>query len=181
MSRIGKMPIKVPDGVEINISDNTISVKGPKGSLSQEISNDIKVDFNKEEKQLNLSILLADDKKQKSMWGLYRVLIDNMVTGVTSGFKKALEIQGIGYKAEKKGSNLLISAGYSHPVLFIADDGISLDAESPTKIVVSGIDKQKVGQTASEIRSIRPPEPYKGKGIRYEGEYVRRKAGKTGA
>lgn len=180
MSRIGKMPVAIPDGVEINISDNTISVKGPKGSLTQDMSSDIKVEINKEEKMVHVSPT-SEGKKQSGMWGLYRVLIDNMVTGVTKGFKKVLEIQGIGYKAEKKGSNLLISAGYSHPVLFVACDGISLDAETPTKIVVTGIDKQRVGQIASEIRGIRPPEPYKGKGIRYEGEYVRRKAGKTGA
>lgn len=180
MSRIGKLPITIPDDVEINISDNTVIVKGPKGSLSQEISNDIKVDIDKEKKQMNV-LPMSEGKKQNGMWGLYRVLINNMVTGVTTGFKKILEIQGIGYKAEKKGSNLLVSAGHSHPVLFMASEGISLDTDTPTKIIVSGIDKQRVGQVAADIRNIRPPEPYKGKGIRYEGEYVRRKAGKTGA
>jgi large subunit ribosomal protein L6 len=174
------MPVQIPDGVEINITDNIVSVKGSKGSLSQEISKDIKIDFIEKERQLNVSPA-TDDKELWGMWGLYRVLINNMVIGVTSGFKKVLEIQGIGYKVEKKGSNLLISAGHSHPVLFLATEGISLDTEGLTRIIVSGIDKQRVGQVAAEIRSLRPPEPYKGKGIRYEGEYIRRKAGKTGA
>lgn len=179
MSRIGKVPVKIPDGVQIQLSEGIMTVKGPKGSLSQEISDDVRIDINDQEKRATVTPA-SDDKKLRAQWGLYRVILSNMVTGVTSGFQKVLEIEGIGYKAELKGKNLSISAGYSRPVLYEPCEGVTLGLESPVKIVVSGIDRQAVGQTAAEIRSIRPPEPYKGKGIRYRGEHIIRKAGKTG-
>ncbi len=180
MSRIGKRPITIQDGVDITIQENVVTVKGPKGTLTQEVSRDLNLDKNDQEKVLTLTPKI-EDKKTWGMWGLYRVLINNMVVGVSQGFTKVLEIHGIGYKVEQKGSNILVSVGYSHPILFIPEEGITLKAEGPTKISVSGIDKQMVGQIAANIRGVRPPEPYKGKGIRYEGEYVRRKVGKAGA
>ena len=179
MSRVGKVPVKIPDGVEIQISEGVVTVKGPKGSLSQEISDDVKIDVNDQEKSATVTPA-TDNKKTRAQWGLYRVLLNNMVTGVTSGFRKVLEIEGIGYKAELKGKNLSVSAGYSKPVIYEPCEGVTLEVAGPQKLVVSGIDRQAVGQTAAEIRSIRPPEPYKGKGIRYQGEHIIRKAGKTG-
>ncbi len=180
MSRIGKKPVQIKDGVEVNISEDVVHVKGSKGSLSQTVSNDIKVTINKEDKTVTV-LPVSDDKKLWGKWGLYRVLIDNMINGVSEGFKKVLEINGIGYKAEMKGSGLLVSAGYSHPILYMPCEGIELGIDGPTKIIITGINKQKVGQVAAEIRNIRPPEPYKGKGIRYENEKIKRKVGKTGA
>jgi len=179
LSRIGKEPVKLPDGVEIQLSDTMITVKGPKGSLSQELTSEVKVSVNDQEKILTVTPV-SEGKKSWAQWGLYRVLINNMVTGVSNGFQKVLEIEGIGYKAEMKGTNILISAGYSHPILYMSREGVTLGIDGPAKIVVSGINKQIVGQVAAEIRKIRPPEPYKGKGIRYQGEHIIRKAGKTG-
>ncbi len=179
MSRIGKEPVKILDGVEIEVKSGNITVKGPKGVLSQKLTNEVKVEINQEDKVLTVAPV-TDNKKSWSQWGLYRILINNMVIGVTAGFQKILEIEGIGYKAEMKGSNILVSAGYSHPTLYMSREGVTLGIDGPSRIVVSGIDKQIVGQVAAEIRNIRPPEPYKGKGIRYQGERIIRKAGKTG-
>lgn len=179
MSRIGKKPVSIPEGVSIELNNNVITVKGPKGSLSQELSSDVTVTVNDQERVLTVAPV-SDEKKSWAQWGLYRILIHNMVTGVSSGFQKVLEIEGIGYKAEMKGSNLLVSAGYSHPIMYMPHEGVTLGTDGPSKIVVSGINKQIVGQVAAEIRKIRPPEPYKGKGIRYQGEHIIRKAGKTG-
>ncbi len=179
MSRIGKKPVHIPQGVEITLSDGKTSVKGPKGTLSQKISDDINITIDKENNILNITPV-SNDKKIWSKWGLYRVLINNMIIGVTKGFQKALEMEGVGYRAAMKDKKLQISAGYSQPVIFNPGEGITLAVEGVSKIIVSGIDKQLVGQTAADIRSIRPPEPYKGKGIHYQGEHIIRKAGKTG-
>lgn len=176
MSRIGKKPIDIPDGVEVKKEGNTVIVKGPKSTLSQVVSQDIAVEI--KDKQVMLSPATEVDNVS-AQWGLYRMLVSNMVEGVSKGFQKVLEIIGVGYKAEVKGKDLNISVGYSKPVLFKAVDGVTYKTEGPTKIIVEGVDKQKVGQVAADIRSIRPPEPYKGKGIRYSGEHVRRKAGKS--
>ncbi|MBD3322326.1 MAG: 50S ribosomal protein L6 [Chitinivibrionales bacterium] len=178
MSRIGKRPVDIPDGVEVKQEGRTVTVKGPKSTLSQDVSENIKVEIN--EKQVVLTPV-AQGPKVGADWGLYRMLIGNMVKGVTSGFSRRLEIIGVGYKAELKGKDLSLSVGYSKPVLFTAPEGITFTVEAPTKFVVEGIDNQKVGQVAADIRAIRPPEPYKGKGIRYEGEQVKRKAGKSAA
>ncbi len=179
MSRIGKEPVTIPEGVEVDLQDEIISVKGPKGSLSQKLTNEVKIEINKQDKVITVSPT-SDEKKSTAQWGLYRVLVNNMVTGVTAGFQKILVIEGIGYKAEMKGSNVLVSAGYSHPIMYMPREGITLGLDGPTKIIVSGTSKQMVGQVAAEIRGIRPPEPYKGKGIRYQDEHIIRKAGKTG-
>ncbi|MGN1114910.1 MAG: 50S ribosomal protein L6 [Oscillospiraceae bacterium] len=178
MSRIGIKPISVPAGVEVTVADdNVVTVKGPKGTLTKT--------FNKEMiiKNENGEIVVSrpsEDKFHKSLHGLTRTLIANMVEGVTNGFSKSLEIVGVGYRAAKQGSNLVMNLGYSHQVIVPEIDGIKIDVPQPNQIVVSGIDKQAVGQFACEIREKRPPEPYKGKGIRYTGEYVIRKEGKAG-
>lgn len=178
MSRIGKLPIAIASGVTITVDDkNVVTVKGPKGQLSQSISSDILL----EQKDGVLTVARpSDDKRLRALHGLSRTLINNMVVGVTDGYKKTLDIVGVGYRAQKQGNKLIINAGYSHPVEFTEPDGITFDVPAPNKIVVSGIDKQLVGQIAADIRATRKPEPYKGKGIRYENEYVRRKEGKTG-
>ncbi|MFP4416114.1 MAG: 50S ribosomal protein L6 [Chitinispirillaceae bacterium] len=178
MSRIGKLPVNIPDGVEVKIQGSDIVVKGPKGTLSQRMLKDIK--FEIKDGQV-LCTPENEDRKTRAAWGLSRVLIYNMVTGVSAGFKKELSIVGVGYRAEMKGKNLTIHIGYSHPILVFPREGIEFAVESPTKIIVSGIDKQLVGQVAADIREVRPPEPYKGKGIRYADEQVQRKAGKAGA
>lgn len=180
MSRIGKLPIAIPESVNVEISHNEVTVKGPKGRLCQNISKDILVEIDQLEKVVRVKPI-SDSKQLWAQWGLYRVLIQNMVTGVNTGFQKILEIVGVGYKAEMRGNNLQISAGYSHPVIFFPPKDVTLGIDGPLKIIVSGIDKQKVGQVAAEIRSVRPPEPYKGKGIHYQDETIIRKAGKTGA
>jgi large subunit ribosomal protein L6 len=177
MSRIGKLPVEIPKNVTIDVVDSTVYVKGPKGELSQYILPFVLV---KLESGKAIIERKGDDKPSRSAHGLTRTLIANMVEGVTKGFRKSLEIQGVGYRAAKAGANLNVSLGYSHPVLFEAPAGISFAVEGQTKIHVDGIDKQRVGQTAAEIRDLRPPEPYKGKGIRYEGEVVRKKLGKAG-
>ena len=179
MSRIGLKPITIPAGVEVNIDDNNvITVKGPKGTLSRTLIAGMKVDVN----DGVLHVSRPDDTKEnKSYHGLTRTLINNMVTGVTQGFEKKLEINGVGYHAEKQDKKLVLSVGYSHPVVMPETEDIQIDVPDPNHIVVKGIDRQKVGQFAAEVRGKRPPEPYKGKGIKYDYEVVRRKEGKTGA
>lgn len=176
MSRIGKQPINVPSGVEVTIDGSTITVKGPKGELTQKLPEIITIKV--EEGQI-LCERPNDEREARSMHGLVRSLINNMVVGVTNGYEKVLELEGVGYRALLKGSDLELSLGYSHPVVISPEEGITFEAPTATKIVVRGIDKQKVGQTAAVIRSKRPPEPYKGKGIRYQGEHIRRKLGKA--
>ena len=178
MSRIGKEPISIPENVELNIVGNKVSVKGPKGELSREIHPEIKVKIDEN----TIFVERPNDTKYfSSIHGLYRALINNMVVGVSEGFSKILSIVGIGYKAELKGKALVLSLGFSHPVVFIPPQGIDFTLNSPTELVVSGIDKELVGKIAGKIRSVRPPEPYKGKGVRYKDEHVKRKAGKTTA
>jgi len=176
VSRIGKQPIPVPSGVEVKIEGSTVSVKGPKGELSGTFNEDINIELADGEIVVTRP---SDARQHRSLHGLTRSLIANMVTGVSEGFQKTLEIVGVGYRAQMKGSDLEMQLGFSHPVLVKAEPGIEFEAPTPTRIIVRGIDKQRVGQVAAEIRGWRPPEPYKGKGVRYEGEYVRRKLGKT--
>jgi len=178
VSRIGRKPISLPPGVEIKIEDNIITVKGPKGVLSQAIPEDITI--NQQESEL-LVTRPSDAKRHRAMHGLARALVANMVTGVTTGFEKKLEMVGVGYRAQLQGNKLVINIGFSHPVEVDPPQGIEFEVPAVTKITVKGIDKQLVGNTAADIRAIRKPEPYKGKGLRYENEVVRRKAGKTGA
>jgi large subunit ribosomal protein L6 len=177
MSRIGKIPVVVPQGVKVNITPTSILVEGPKGKLTQSYNPSIEI------KAEGSSVVLTrknELKKTRALHGLYRSLVNNMVKGVSTGFSKALLINGVGYRAELKGKSLLLSLGYSNVFEYPIPDGIKIDVENQTKVVVSGIDKVRVGQISAEIRSIRPPEPYKGKGIKYETEFVRRKVGKTG-
>jgi large subunit ribosomal protein L6 len=177
MSRIGKLPIPVPSGVEVTISGQDVTVKGPKGTLSHKVVDPITV----VQEEGTLLVKRPDDERDsKARHGLTRTLVANMVTGVTEGYSKTLEIVGTGYRVQAKGKDLEFALGFSHPVLVEPPDGISFAVEAPTRFVVSGIDKQKVGETAANIRKIRKPEPYKGKGVRYQGEVVRRKAGKAG-
>jgi len=178
MSRIGKQPISIPDKVKFEIVENRVTVTGPKGTIEFEHHRKMRVTM----EDSTVNILRPDDSKtSRALHGLTRALINNMVVGVTSGFKKSLEIIGVGYRAELKGSNLQLALGFSHPIILVPPPGISIEVEGTNKIHVSGIDKQLVGEVAAKIRSFRRPEPYKGKGIRYEGEHVRRKAGKTAA
>ena len=178
MSRIGRLPVAIPAGVTVTVDEgNVVKVKGPKGELYENINPDIKISI--EDGVLTVS-RPTDEKEHRALHGLTRALIANMVHGVTNGFEKALDIVGVGYKAQKQGSKIVLSMGYSHPVEIEEPKGITFDVPTPTSIVVKGISKQVVGQTAAEIRGVRPPEPYKGKGIRYKNEVVRRKVGKTG-
>jgi large subunit ribosomal protein L6 len=175
MSRIGRKPIELPEGVSVEIGSGRVSVKGPKGDLEQQISGDMRV----EKDDSTLSVQRPTDRgEHRALHGLTRSLIANMVEGVTDGFEKRLEIQGVGYRAQLKGRELELALGFSHPVSIPAPEGIEFEVPQPTEIVVRGIDKQLVGQVAADIRKRRPPEPYKGKGIRYQGEYVARKVGK---
>jgi large subunit ribosomal protein L6 len=176
VSRIGKQPIPVPSGVEVTIEGTSVTVKGPKGQLSQTFNEDMIIEMADGEINVRRP---SDSRGHRSLHGLTRTLVANMVTGVSEGFSKNLEIVGVGYRAAMSGSDLEMQLGFSHPVLVKAEKGITFEVPAPTRITVSGIDKQRVGQVASEIRGWRPPEPYKGKGVRYEGEYVRRKLGKT--
>lgn len=178
MSRVGKNPIGLPEGVEVKINKGTVEVTGPKGNLSGEVNQDIKLDI--KDGQLTVS-RPNDSKYYKSLHGLYRSLLNNMVEGVTKGFEKKLEIVGVGYKAEMSKGRLSLQLGYSHPIVFLPPEGVEVVVADPTNITVRGIDKHLVGQVAAKIRSFRPPEPYKGKGIKYVDEYIRRKAGKTAA
>ena len=178
MSRIGKLPIPVPSGVDVTIDGQHVTVKGPKGTLSHTVAEPITVSRADDGV---LQVQRPDDEREsRSLHGLSRTLIANMVTGVTSGYTKTLEIVGTGYRVTARGSNLEFALGYSHPVMVEAPDGITFRVETPTRFAVEGIDKQKVGEVAANIRKLRKPDPYKGKGVRYQGEVVRRKAGKTG-
>jgi large subunit ribosomal protein L6 len=175
MSRIGRQPIELPSGVSVSISPGRVMVNGPLGELSQEVPQRMKVE------QQDGSVLVSrptDRGDDRALHGLTRSLIANMVEGVTKGFEKRLELQGVGYRAAMQGADLRLDVGYSHPVVIKAPQGISFEVPTQTEIVVKGVAKQQVGQIAAEIRKVRPPEPYKGKGIRYQGEYVRRKVGK---
>ncbi|MDQ3986444.1 MAG: 50S ribosomal protein L6 [Actinomycetota bacterium] len=176
MSRVGQAPIKLPEGVTVSITADRITVNGPRGELQRVIPPDVSVEQGDGELRITRN---NDERETRALHGLARSLVANMVQGVTQGYEKSLEIQGVGYRAQKKGNDLEVAVGYSHPVTKKAPKGIEFDVPSPTKIVVRGVDKELVGQTAAEVRAIRKPEPYKGKGIRYEGEHVRRKAGKA--
>ena len=176
MSRIGRKPIQVPEGVTVSVGPGRVTVNGPKGELQQEVSPRMEI---VEQDDGSLSVSRPTDRgTDRAVHGLTRSLVANMVEGVTDGFEKRLEIQGVGYRAKLAGKALELSVGYSHPVSIQAPDGIEFDVPQPTQVIVRGIDKQMVGEIASQIRRVRPPEPYKGKGIRYEGEQVRRKVGK---
>ena len=178
MSRIGKMPIELPNGVKVDINGSDVTVSGSKGKLVQRFHNDILV--RKENSTLYVE-RPSDSRQHRSLHGLTRALLNNMVIGVSDGFRRKLEVVGVGYRAELKGKNLVLNVGYSHPVELLPPDDLSFEVEDRGKtIFVTGIDKQVVGEICAQIRKVRPPEPYKGKGIRYEGEYVRRKAGKAG-
>lgn len=177
MSRIGKVPIDLPDKVEVTVDEGkSVKVKGPLGELSQEIKPCVKVDL--EDKQIIVSVT-GDTKQERAFHGLYRNLIKNMVEGVSKGYQKDLEIVGVGYRADMEGKTLVMKIGFCHPVKITPPDGVTIETPKPTQIVVKGADKQKVGQVAADIRIVRKPEPYKGKGIRYAGENVRRLAGKS--
>ena len=177
MSRIGKLPIKVPKGVTVTVDGHTVQVKGPKGELSRTLHRDVGVAV---EGDLVRVTRPSDDDRHKALHGLSRTLVFNMVEGVTKGYQKQLEITGVGYKAEVRPYGLQLALGYSHQIEYKAPKGIKLTAPQPTQIVIDGADKELVGQVAAELRSLRPPEPYKGKGIKYVGEQIRRKAGKAG-
>lgn len=179
MSRIGRMPITLPAGVDVTIdAGNVVTVKGPKGTITQKLSK--KMTLSQEGNVISVT-RPNDEKENRSLHGLTRTLLSNMVTGVTEGYKKELDVNGVGYKVAKEGKKLIMNIGFSHQVIVEEEDGITIDAPTPNKIVISGIDKQKVGQFAAEVREKRPPEPYKGKGIKYSDEVIRRKEGKTGA
>lgn len=178
MSRVGNKPIPLPKGVSVEVEGNAVRVKGPKGELARETRPEITIKVDGDVVRVERQ---SDLKQHRAYHGLTRALLANMVEGVTNGYKRELEIIGVGYRAEKRGKTLVLNVGYSHPVEYPEPEGITLTAPSLTSVVVEGIDKQQVGQVAAELRSVRPPEPYKGKGIRYVGEHVRRKAGKTGA
>ena len=177
MSRVGNKPVDLPDGVNVEIDGSAVTVKGTKGELNREFNERIGFDIDKGV----ITVTRPDDTREsRALHGLSRALLANMVTGVSDGFRKELEIQGVGYRASLKGSDVELLVGFSHPVVVEAPEGITFEVPEQTKIIVSGIDKEQVGQVAANIRKVRPPEPYKGKGIRYSGEYVRRKAGKAG-
>ncbi len=178
MSRVGKKPIEVPSNVTVTVSaDNTVTVKGPKGELTRQFNQDMKI---QQEGNIITVVRPSDSKEHRTIHGTTRALLANMVQGVSEGFSRSLELIGVGYRAQLQGKKLVLNVGYSHPVEFTAEPGIEIEVPSNTKVVVKGIDKERVGAFAADIRAVRPPEPYKGKGIRYEGEYVRRKEGKTG-
>jgi large subunit ribosomal protein L6 len=176
VSRIGKLPIQIPSGVQLDLDGDTVTVTGPRGRLSQRVPPPIKVEREGDVLQVKRP---DDERENRALHGLTRSLLANMVEGVTNGFEKRLEIQGVGYRVQAQGNDLVFSLGYSHQVPVKAPEGISFEVATPTRFSVKGIDKQKVGQVAAEIRQLRKPDPYKGKGIRYAGEMVRRKAGKT--
>lgn len=178
MSRVGRKPITIVAGVKVQKTDHAVKIVGPKGELSATVHPDIGFDI--KDNQI-LVTRTNDEKQQRSLHGLWRALMANMIKGVTDGYAKKLELVGVGYRAEMKGKKLQLQLGYSHPILFAAPEGIKIETPTQTNITISGIDKQLVGQVAAKIRSFRPPEPYKGKGVKYEGEYIRRKAGKAAA
>ena len=177
MSRIGKLPIEIPQGVKVNIDNTLIKVEGPKGKLQQQTLPEVRIDIKD-----NLAVVtrMNESKKARSMHGLYRNLLNNMVIGVSQGFTKRLKLIGVGYRAEVKGTNLILNLGYSNPIEFPIPDGITIQVDANVTIIASGINKQQLGQVCANIRACRPPEPYKGKGVRYEDEIVRKKVGKTG-
>ena len=178
MSRIGRLPIPVPSGVEVSLDGQLVTVKGPKGTLTHSIAEPIRIE---REQDGTLQVSRPDDEREsRSLHGLTRTLVGNMVIGVTDGYAKSMEIRGVGYRVAAKGSDLEFALGYSHPVPVAAPDGITFEVASPTKFTVRGIDKQKVGEVAANIRKLRKPDPYKGKGVRYEGEQIKLKVGKTG-
>lgn len=178
MSRVGKKPIEVPANVTVTVADdNTVTVKGPKGELTRKFNKEMKIE---QEGNIITVVRPSDSKEHRTIHGTTRALLANMVTGVSEGFSRALELIGVGYRAQLQGKKLVLNVGYSHPVEFTPEEGLEIEVTSNTKVVVKGISKERVGALASDIRAVRPPEPYKGKGIRYEGEYVRRKEGKTG-
>ena len=178
MSRVGKKPIEVPANVTVTVAeDNTVTVKGPKGELTRQFNQDMKIE---QEGNVITVVRPSDSKEHRTIHGTTRALLANMVKGVSEGFSRSLELIGVGYRAPLQRKKLVLNVGYSHPVEFTAEPGIEIEVPSNTKVVVKGIDKERVGAFAADIRAVRPPEPYKGKGIRYEGEYVRRKEGKTG-
>jgi large subunit ribosomal protein L6 len=178
VSRIGRKPISIPQGIKVQKTGRRITVAGPKGELQAEFHPDVTVDI----KDTVITVARPSDAKQhRALHGLWRALIQNMILGVGSGYLRKLELVGVGYRAEMKGKKLQLAVGFSHPILFAPPDGVKLETPTQTNITISGIDKQLVGQVAAKIRSFRPPEPYKGKGIKYEGEYIRRKAGKAAA
>jgi large subunit ribosomal protein L6 len=178
MSRIGKMPVPVPSGVTVSVDGNTVKVKGPKGELARTFRPEIAITLRDNTLYVERG---SEAKRERAFHGLTRALLANMVTGVATGYQRTLEIVGVGYKAEKRGNAIVLNVGHSHQVSYPEPAGITITTPTPTSITVAGADKQKVGQVAAELRAVRPPEPYKGKGIRYQGEQVRRKAGKTGA
>jgi len=175
MSRIGKKAVPVPSGVTANIEGQTVKVKGPKGALQVVLHDDVEVKLESGAVKVDPR---SETKRARAMWGTSRTLVANLITGVTKGFERKLEITGVGYRAVVQGKNLQLALGYSHDVIYPIPEGITIAAAKPTELVVSGIDRQKVGQVAAEIRSFRPPEPYKGKGVKYAGEYIFRKEGK---
>ncbi|WP_394239246.1 50S ribosomal protein L6 [Niallia oryzisoli] len=177
MSRVGKKPIEIPAGVTISFDKNTVTVKGPKGELSRSFNPDIEIKV--EENVIQVS-RPSDAKEHRALHGTTRALLSNMVEGVSKGFEKSLELIGVGYRAQKQGKKLVLNVGYSHPVEIEPEEGIEIEVPANTKVIVKGTSKERVGALAANIRDVRPPEPYKGKGIRYEGEFVRRKEGKTG-
>jgi large subunit ribosomal protein L6 len=177
MSRIGKLPVKVPDKVTVTIRENSISIKGPKGELSKIIPDSIQI---KQEENLVKVLPNKDYNNADQLYGTYRSLVNNMIKGVTQGFQRKLELQGVGYRSQIEGKTLILNVGFSHQVKILAPEGIKLSVDGNTNVIVDGLDKELVGQTAANIRLVRPPEPYKGKGIRYQGEYVRKKVGKAG-
>ncbi len=177
MSRIGKMPVALPSGVKVVVNDGVLTVEGPKGKLTQPVRNEVTFDVQKEQIIVNR---IDESKASRSYHGLYRQLLNNMIIGVTKGFSKTLIVNGVGYRAEVKGNLLVLNLGYSNIIEFVIPEGITCTVEGQNKVTVAAIDKQLVGQTAAEIRSLRKPEPYKGKGVKYENEVIRRKVGKSG-
>ena len=178
MSRIGRKPVTVPKGVTLQVEGNSVAVKGPRGELRRDLHPDMQIALDKDQFTVARP---SEEKRHKALHGLTRTLVQNMVDGVSKGFSKTLEIQGVGYKAESKPYGVNLIVGYSHPVKYQAPKGIKISVDNAVVVKIEGADKELVGQVAAELRSVRPPEPYKGKGIRYQGEHVRRKAGKTGA
>ncbi len=176
MSRIGKKPVRIPKGVTVQVADGSLKVKGPKGELSAKLHEAVTVEVKGEE-----AIVSVRGNSFNAIHGLWRALLNNMVSGVVSGFEKKLEIVGVGYRADMKGSNIQLILGFSHPILFRPPQGVKIETPTPTNIVISGPDRQLVGQVAAKLRGFRPPEPYKGKGVKYENEFIRRKAGKAAA
>ncbi|KZO00555.1 50S ribosomal protein L6 [Pseudobacillus badius] len=177
MSRVGKKPIELPEGVTVTNDNNTVTVKGPKGELVRTFNKDMKIEI---EGNVITVVRPSESKEHRTIHGTTRALLSNMVEGVSKGFEKSLELIGVGYRAQKQGNKLVLNVGYSHPVEMEPEDGLEVEVPSNTKVIVKGISKERVGAFAANVRATRPPEPYKGKGIRYEGEHVRRKEGKTG-